>query len=194
MIKLIVSMATALLVSGCAATYFFEGKKYENQEKFQQAVNDARDLAVQGITPLKESVTNKRLIAVIPSEQAFKEEMTRRVTMADGRAPMGIAIEQIENLSKSSYKMTRVWYDGIQRRKIFRDIEIRENPSMVASIEPSSEYDVMFYTEPGIGAGQFFYSSVKHGKQAFAFDRSGTDVTQRVRSFVDAVSALAIRD
>jgi hypothetical protein len=187
-------MVIVLLTSGCATSYTLEGKKYDSQEKFQQAVNEARGITLQAINPLNEPVTSKKLIVLIPSEQAIKEETFKRFSATENRSPIGVQVEIIENLSKSNYKMTRVFFEAIQRRNIFRDVEIRDNLSMIGSIEPSANYDVMYYTEPSVSSGQYFYSSVKHGKQAFAFDRSSIDGVQRVKSFVDAVSALAIRD
>ena len=65
---------------------------------------------------------------------------------------------------------------------------------MITSLEPSKEYDVIYYTEPSVGSGQYFYASIKHGKQIFSFDRSQTGPDGKVKAFVEAIQALAIRE
>jgi hypothetical protein len=67
-------------------------------------------------------------------------------------------------------------------------------PAMSVSLEPSSDTDVLYYTEPSQGTGQWFYATTKHGKQIFAYDRSGAGSTAKVHAFIDAVQALAIRE
>lgn len=194
MIKFLSSLGLALLLSGCASTYTLEGKKYDNEQAFQAAVDNERTQAVAQVQPLPAPLTKKKLIAAFPSEQALHAENSRRHTAIAGRPPMGLAVEQIANISKSNYKLTRVAFEGVQKRGIYSEVEIREMPSMVVSIEPSMDYDVLYYTEPSIGTGQFFYSSVKHGKQIFAFDRSGEGVTGKVKAFVEATQVQAIKE
>ena len=107
---------------------------------------------------------------------------------------MGIGIEQNNNMSKFAYKMTKVFFDGVQKRGIYSSVEIRDMPSMAVSIEPSQEYDVLYFTEPSVGSGQYFYASAKHGKQVFAYDRSGEGVTAKVNAFIEAAQVQAIKE
>jgi hypothetical protein len=111
-----------------------------------------------------------------------------------GREAMGLALDQYRNLAKSHFKLVKVFFEAVQKRGIYSVVTINETGTMVNSLEPTNEYDVMFYTEPGIGAGQYFYASSKHGKQVFASDRSGTTPTAQTNAFVEAVQALAIRE
>lgn len=90
--------------------------------------------------------------------------------------------------------MTKVFFEGVQKRGIYSSVEIRDAMSMAVSIEPAQEYDVLYFTEPAIGSGQYFYSSVKHGKQVFAYDRSGEGVIAKVNAFIEAAQVQAIKD
>lgn len=194
MIKKIAIFGLVAFLSGCTSTYNLNGKRFENQEAFQVAVENERSAAVSQVQTLPAPLSKKKLIAALPSEQALYEENTRRQIAHTGRPVSGIALEQITNLSKSNYKLTRVLFEGVQRRGIYSGVEIRDMPGMAVSIEPSLEYDVIYYTEPAIGAGQLFYSSVKHGRQVFAYDRSVSGVTGKVNSFIEAVQLQAIKE
>jgi len=90
--------------------------------------------------------------------------------------------------------MAKVFYEAVQKRGIYSSVTVNETGSMANSLEPANEYDVMYHTEPSIGAFQIFYASSKHGKQVFAFDRSGATPTAKVNAFIDAVQALAVRE
>ena len=194
MIKFITTVGLALILSGCAATYTLGTKKFDNEQAFQAAVEDERNQALSQVQKLPEPLTKKKLIAALPSEQAIYAENSRRHTATTGKPLMGAGIELYTNLSKSAYKLTKVFFEGVQKRGIYSSIEIRDMMSMAVSIEPSQEYDVLYFTEPSVGSGQYFYASAKHGKQVFAYDRSGEGVTAKVNAFIEAAQVQAIKD
>jgi hypothetical protein len=192
--KSLIIVAVLFFVSGCASHYFLDGKKYDDEEVFQTAVEAKRQVALDSIQPLSAPLTKKRLIVAIPSEQTIFAENSRRHQASTGQELRGVGIDQNRNLSKANFKMNKIWFEAIQKKKIFSSVEIRETDTPVNSLEPSPEYDVMYFSEPAIGAGQYFYSSTKHGKQVFAYDQSQPGTTARVASFIAAVQALAVRE
>ncbi len=194
MIKSTATLALIIFLTGCGATYTFNGKQHNNAQSFQTAVDVEKSTALAAVTPLSGPLTKRKLIAAIPSEQAVFEETARRHTAITGKPLMGIGIEQNTNLSKANHKMVRVYFEAIQKKGIYSAVEIREMPSTVISIEPSVDYDVLYLTEPAAGSGQFFYASAKHGKQVFAHDRSGVTPAEKINAFVDAAQAQAIRE
>lgn len=192
--KMVAALIFALTLSGCVSHYFLGGKKYENEESFQSAVEESRSTSLNQIQTLPAPLSKKRLVVSIPSEQTFYAENLRRHQAAQGKEAMGLALDQYRNLAKSNFKLTKVFFEAVQKRGIYSSVTINETGTVVNSLEPANEYDVMYYTEPGVGSGQIFYSSSKHGKQVFAYDRSGTTLTAKVNAFIDAVQALAIRE
>lgn len=191
--------AIALLVlstlTGCMrAHYFFDGKKYDDEESFQAAVDSNNAAAVDAVVPLPAPLSNKKLMVSIPNEQAIYAENERRALANTGRPLRGIGIEQNKNLSRSNYQSMRVFYEGVKKRGIYRDVVIQDSASITTSLEPSADYDVMYYTEPAAGSGQTFFASKKYGKQAFAFDRSGVGSIAKVQAFITAVEAMAVRE
>lgn len=183
-----------LALAGCASHYFLDGKRYDNEASFQDAVENNRQAAIQTVQALQAPLTNKRLVVAIPGEQAIYDENSRRHKTATGHELMGLAVEQNRNLSKANAKLIKIFFESVQKRGIYPSVEIRETNSMVNSLEPSPDYDVMYYTEPAVASGQYFYVSTKHGKQVFAFDRSGAGLVEKANNFISAVQALAVRD
>ena len=194
MIKLTALVLAALTLTGCAATYTLDGNKYDSSASFQNAVEAQRANAIASVKKLPQPLNTKKLIAALPSEQTLLEENIRRVTKNNGTSPSGITMELIINLTKSNYKLSKVFYEAVQARGIYSEVEIRDMPSMAISLEPSKDYDVIYYTEPALNTGQYFYASAKHGKQIFAFDRSVVGIEAKTNAFIEAVQAQAIKD
>lgn len=172
-----------------------DGVRYEGSENFQNGVDQQVALALGQVTALPKPITFKRLIILIPSEEAIYNENVKRRNALRGDSPLAtLEKEMIENLSKSNYKLSVVLHNGLRKRGIYSEVIIKESPSMVNSIEPAQDYDVLYYTEASAGSGQMFYSSVKHGRQVFAWDRSAPNITGKLNSFIQSVQILAIRD
>ena len=65
---------------------------------------------------------------------------------------------------------------------------------LLGSFEASADTDVLHYVEPVLGSRQWYYTSLKNGKQIFAYDQSSPTMPGKLLAFVDAVQAQAIRD
>lgn len=194
MIKRFLALATVLAASGCANYYTLEGVKYDSKETFNQAVTQKTTDALNSIQPLPAPVTKKNLIMAFPSEATVYAENIARTTKQNGQAPSGFLVEQIENLTKANFALSKVFADAVQKKGVYTTMKFMEMPSMTVSIEPSSNTDVLYFSEPAIGTGQWFFATQKSGKQVFAYDRSGAGPTAKVQAFVDAVMAQAIRE
>jgi hypothetical protein len=192
--KLAIIVAAAALLSGCATNYTLMGQRYTSAEEFQKATDGLVETALGSVTPLSAPLTKKKLIFAFPAQDAIYQENIRRATLINGRAPMGPALEIASNLSRTNFKLSKVFYDAVQKKGIYPSAQFKDMPSMTVSIEPSTDTDVLYFTEPSQGAGQWFYSSAKHGRQVFAFDRSGEGAIAKTQAFIDAVQAQAIRE
>jgi hypothetical protein len=191
--RLVSSLVVAAVLSGCAATYFLDGKKYDNEAVFQAEVESQRSTALAQVQPLASPLSVKKLIAAFPSETAIYTENERRHMAATGKPIAGIGLEQNRNLSRANFKLMKMFFEGVEKRRIYREVVLQEFPSMAVSLEPSIDYDVIYFTEPSVSSGQYFFASDKHGRQAFAFDRSGSGAAAKVNAFIEAVQAQAIR-
>lgn len=182
-------------LSGCAANYQYLGQKYDSKEKFQQAVDSNVSNGVSVITPLPTALTQRKLVFAIPSEATLFNELVRRHgVLNNGSQPNSLQIEMYENLAKAAYKSMKVNFDAVQKRNIYASTQFVEMQSMNGSFAASPDTDSLYYVEPAVGASQWFYTSLKHGKQVFAYDRSDPNFLPRLQSFVDAAQTQAIRD
>lgn len=194
MIKKFAILIAVIALSGCATTYTYDGQKYDSKEKLHQAVDSKLSYALSTITPLSTPLTQRKLVIAMPSEvAAFNETVSRHVKM-NGSSPNAQQNEMYENIVKANYKSSRVFYDAIQKKNIYASTQLIEMESLTGSFAASAGTDALFFVEPSQGSGQWFYSSFKHGKQIFAFDRSSPTPEGKIQAFVDAVQTQAVRD
>lgn len=192
--KWVTTLFAVLLVSGCAVNYTYEDKKYDNKEAFHQAV-DSKNLSILGgITPLPTPLTQRKIIIAMPSDTAMIEAATARFVKAQNTQPMGPAKEILENLPRSTYKNIKIFADAVQKRNIFASVQFIAMPEMTGTFAASSDTDTLVMVEPNANSAQWFYTSQKHGKQIFSYDRSSPTAEGKVQAFLEAVQALAIRD
>ena len=194
MTKKIAGIIILVALSGCAAVYTWQGQRYDSKEKFQQAVESTSSSALSTITPLPTPLTQRKLLFAVPSETTLLNENVRRFVEINNRQPSALQIEMYQTLSKGGFTSSKSWFDAVQRRNIFASTQFIEMQSMTGSFAASADTDTLFYVEASAGAGQWFYTSLKHGKQVFAFDRSSPTPAGRLQGFIDAVQAYAIRE
>ena len=194
MIKKVVGLIVLVALTGCATSYVLEGQKYDSKEKFQQAADSGISDALSTITPRTVPLTQRKLVFAIPSEAAIFTESVRRFVAVNGRQPHAMQDEMYRNLSSVGFKATKVFFDAVQKRNIFASTQFIEMQSMTASYAASTDTDTLYFVEPSQGSGQWYYTSQKHGKQIFAYDKSSPNLAGKLHGFIDSVQALAIRD
>lgn len=187
-------IALSLFLSGCAATYTFDGSKYDNKQSFHAAVENKRTSSLAKIQPLQKPLTERNLIFATPKAEVLIAASKQNFTKIEGRQITGIAAEILENVTLANHKMAVIFGDAIEKRGIYQSVRQVSLDSMDSSLQPTAKDDVIYYTEPTIGSGQWFYASSKHGKQVFAFDRSKPGADGKINAFLDAAQAQAIRD
>jgi hypothetical protein len=194
MIKKILGLVAVVALSGCAVNYTFEGQKYDSKEKFHQAVDGHVIRTLATITPLPKPLTQKKLIFAMPSETTLIDESKKRFAKTQSSAPTGPALEILENIPKSTYKNIKIYFDAIQKRNLYASVQFIDMQSMTGSFAASADTDTLYMIEPTAGSNQWYYSSLKQGKQIFAYDRSSPTAEGKVQAFVDAVQVQAIRE
>ena len=115
-------------------------------------------------------------------------------TKIEGRPPIGIAAEILENVPLAHHKLSALYADAIEKRGIYQSVRQVPLDAMDSTLQPTAKDDVLYYNEPTVGSGQWFYASAKHGRQVFAFDRSKPGADGKIAAFLEAVQAQAIRD
>ncbi len=192
-IAVVAALITALALAGCAATYTFEGKIYNSKEDFARAVDDEHRTAVASIVPLPAPVTKKRLAIAIPSTSTIFASSVRNYTTAKNAAPPPMQVEIYQTLAAGVTRSVRGIYDGAVRRNIYTSVRFVELDSMTASPAPSADEDVVFFNEPSLGSGQWYFATAKDPKQVFAYDKGQTGIAGKMRAFNDALQLHAVR-
>ena len=192
--RFLVIFGIAVALSGCAATYTLEGAKYDNKEAFRSAAETHRSAALANIQPLPKSLTDKSLIFAFPSAEVLITASKQRFTKIENRQPTGIAKEILENIPYVNHRLITVFGDAVERRGIYKSVKHISLESMNSHIQPTTNEDVIYFIEPTLNSGQWFYASIKHGKQVFAYDRTREGIDGKISAFLEAVQAQAIRD
>lgn len=194
MIKKIAVLIAAVALSGCATVYTYNGQKYNSNEKLQQAVDAHVSSVLSGVMPLPTPLTQRKLIFAIPTAVAFAEGDAKNFVKAQGQEFNEQQKEVNLNLNRSNFKNIKVFFDAIQKRNIYASTQFIEMDSTTGSFAASPDADTLYMVIPAENSLQWYYTSHKHGKQIFAYDRSSPTAEGKVQAFVDAVQAQAIRD
>ncbi len=195
MIKKFLCLAIATVaISGCAVKYTYEGETYRNKEEFHKAVDANVASTLATVVPLPSPLTPRKLIFAIPSPTAMVEESTRRYVKAKDSQPSGPAKEILENIPLSNFKTIKVFYDAVQKRNIYSSAQFVAMPEMTGSFPAAADTDTLVFIETAQNSGQWYYTSLKHGKQIFAYDRSSPTPAGKVQAFLEAVQVQAIRE
>lgn len=187
-------IAVCVALTGCAARYTYDGQAYQDRDTFNTAVDAKLSQATASVIPLPEKISNKTLVFAVPSEEVIVKQSKANFSRTNGRT-IGVGEEIIlRPVWTSNYKGMKGFYDAVSRKNIYQSVRYVEVDTLTPNLQPTATEDVFFYTEAQPGAGQFYYVSVKAGKQAFSYDRGGSDMSARTRAFADALQTYAIRD
>ena len=195
MIKKIVSLVAVVALSGCAPQqYVYNSQKYDNAEKMLSAQEADNSNALSTITPLPKPLTQKKLVIAFQSESTIYSVNQTYHAKAHGSQASGTQKEIYETQAKSGFKGYKLMLDGIQKKNIYASTQYVEMHSYTEEFAASADTDTLYYFANETSPGQWFYSSLKHGKQVFAFDRSGSSLALQLQAFLDGLQAMVIRE
>jgi hypothetical protein len=195
MIKKIAILAiVAGALGGCATTYRFEGHKYNTKEEMYVAMDNYVSRTLSTVTPLPVPLTQKKLIFAIPSAVAFSENDFRNYANTQGKELTEPQKVLVRDLTRGNVKTIKLFFDAIQKKHIFQSVQFVEMESTTGSFAASPDADTLFLNGLGENTSQWFYTTHKHGKQIFAYDRSSPTAEGKVQAFLDAVQVQVIRD
>jgi hypothetical protein len=193
--KLTAIVVACAMLSGCATTYTFDGKRYSSKEEMLAGADQALANAANSIQPLSAPVASRSLLFAIPSEKTAIALSAATFEANSGRM-IGLG-EQIilSNITTANTKAMRALHEVIKRRNLYPSLRYVELDTTTADLQASASEDVLYWTETTRqGSGQWYYVTAKSGKQVFAFDRGGADMNARTKAFVDALQSFALRD
>ena len=173
------------------AKYTYEGQVFDSPRKFQKGVDAKVAATIGALTPLSAPVSQRKLVFAMPAASVFVKESTRRFVAAHGAAPVKLAKEIVENLSKSNYKSIKVFFEAIKKKNIYASVKFVELDSMTGSYSASADTDALYMVEPSAGEVHWTYVSATRGEQELVYDRSVESIEGKVQAFLAAVEAVA---
>jgi len=184
----------ALLVAGCATQYTFDGKKYSGKDNFLEGTRQIVDEAVESIQPLRTTLVEKNLIFAYPNVSIVKSNELQYYQKRHQKEVPPAQYETLDTLLSGTRIQVEGFAKAIERRKIYQSVKYITIDSVTSIPEPSANTDILYAMAADGKTQQLYYVSKKSGKQIFAFDQAVNNQKERVKSFVDAVQAYALRD
>lgn len=192
--KLSITILAAILVTGCGSTYTLEGNKYGSKPEFLRATQTISDDAVSSIQPLPSPLTNKSLVFAIASANLVKQNAIQLHKERQMKDLMSGEIDVLDGLARSDQISAEGFGKGIQRRNIYKSVNMVTMESAKSVPEASAGTDVLYVISADGKPAQWYFVSHKSGRQIFAYDQAVSNMKQRTKNFVDAVQAYALRD
>jgi hypothetical protein len=187
--------AGAALLSGCAANYTFEGKKYSSAEQFYVAVNDFNEANLREVTPLPAPVSKKRLVFALPSTDVMVSQSFAVFEKQEGKAPWGLAPEILTTITTGNRRMIRAFGEAVQKRNIYQGVRFVDlDTTTPGTMTASASEDVLYYYESDPRSQAWYYVSQSGGKQLFSYDRTPPTPSAKINAFLEAIQLQAIKE
>ena len=144
--------------------------------------------------PLSKPLTSRQLVIVFPSKEALFSQSKANVKANTGKDPDKKFAERIDTMAQHSAIAVKAMYEAAKIKGIYLYVSYRESETTTNTLAPSADYDTLVWYEERPGAGQWFYSNLKFGKQVFTWDRTSANMQISTESFLASLQALAIRE
>ena len=194
MIRKFAVLLAIVALSGCATVYKYDGQTYSTKEELNAAVDAQVSRVLATITPLPAPLTRRKLTFAMPSLALLNEMGWKEFSAQQGKEPSQQQKIVGSNLNQTIYTNIKIFSDAINKKNIYTSTQFMEMDSGSVSFPASTDTDTLVMSYPAPGAIQWYYTSLKNGKQIFAADRSSPTAEGKVQAFVDAVQVQAIRD
>lgn len=185
------ALAIAVMLTGCATTYKFEGNTYASAEEYL-AANDVlfRDAQKQLIAELRapEPLSKKTLTVGIPTLDAIKEYQAPNPMMLP---PQQIVI--LYNISAGNRKEVEMFASTMKELNIYQEVKVVDTTG--GHLQPSSTESVLYmYMTPGAKSFQWYINGGKAGLQAVNMDRGQPRFLGKAKSHFNSVKGYALTD
>lgn len=194
MTRVLALLFVTVALGGCAATYTYNNQRYNSKEEMMAGAEAALARSVNSVVPLPSPPAKRNILFAIPNLPTMVNVSVKTFEQRAGRM-IGLG-EQIvlTNVTEVNHRSTKALYEVVVRRNLYPATRYIELDTAAPELQASAGEDVLYYYEPTVGSGQWYYVTAKAGKQVFAFDRGGATMEAKTKAFVDAVQAFALRD
>ncbi len=182
---------------GCATYYTYGGRNYNTQDEVIALMQIDFGKRVDAIIPLPMTLSNKKLIFMMPCYKALMHAQTG-IDAAMAITRNNAQRSSVEITAKEIILRYKLSADLIRKRNIYREVEFLTTPTYSISPSVGDNEDILYVTCNLSSDGKFacgsFSLNKKYGKQVVAYDMSSTDVAENDKALLQAIESLAMRE
>lgn len=182
-----------LLLSGCSSRiYFLEGVKYDTRESFITARNEMDIKCTESISPLPTPLVKRKLIAMIPTQEAVYKNRYLIAKAASPNATMD-SLRASPRISAINNHY-RLIAERIKRKNIYLSFELIEYETL-SSPQASTDTDIFYVvlTEAIAGTDMMYLTTQKNGKQIVNIDSAIPKCEAMRDSYLFSIQTLALQ-
>lgn len=187
-IELIVVFFLILIIQGCGITYKYNGKDYKDRGFAEDAIRSTNNKLLSNVQPLPTPITDKTLIFGLPKSDIIKNKGVKY----SGDRSTDTARDQIDYVAFA----LEVEYNNlakiIRKRNIYKNVEVVRTDG--GHLQPSNGADVYYVYIESPTVAQTYIADKKYGKQIMTMDKGISDTNIKIKNWLDAIAAFAIRE
>lgn len=198
---ILVILITILLLSGCSTIYYLEGAEYDSKKKFIAARAAMYARCIESTIPLTTSIVERKLIALIPSQETIYRITHANIKAASPNFPVSLEDLRNDPLYSGANENFRMVVEWIKRKNLYTAVEMVEYEILSApqalSIPPASADTDIFHIvlAPAINRRDMYYLiTEKRGKQRIDYGIMNPDCASARISFLSMIQCEAFRD
>jgi len=181
-----------LLLSGCAKVYFLEGVKYDTRESFITARNEMDISCTESISPLPTPLVKRKLIAMIPTQEAvYKSRYLIAKAVSPNATMDSLRASPLISAINNDYRLIA---ERIKRKNIYFSVELIEYETL-SSPQASTDSDIFYIvlTEAIAGKDMLYLTTQKNGKQIVNYDTSIPKCESIRDSYLSSIQTIALQ-
>lgn len=134
-------------LTGCSTIYFLEGKEYEGRRQYIAARAEMYQRCTQGTISLNPPPIQRKLIALIPSQEAIFRTHFDNIKESNPNFPVTMEDLRQDPIYFGMNENYRLVVELIKKRNLYQDLQIEEYETLTVP-EVDEESDVFYIALP----------------------------------------------
>ncbi len=134
-------------LTGCSTIYFLEGKEYEGRRQYIAARAEMYQRCIQGTISLNPPPIQRKLIALIPSQEAIFRTHFDNIKESNPNFPVTMEDLRQDPIYFGMNENYRLVVELIKKRNLYQDLQIEEYETLTVP-EVDEESDVFYIALP----------------------------------------------
>ena len=191
----LVSLIFVLLLAGCSTIYHLEGKEYDSKEKFIAARSEMYQRCVESTDPLPKPLVERKLIALIPSQEIIYRTIQAKLKAATPDFPVLMEDLRKDPVYSGASENFRMVTELIKRRNLYSTVEVIEYQtlSIPQATEDTDILHVVLATSDNRN-DKYYLTREKRGKLRIYYGTMNPDCAMDRVTFLSRIECETFRD